>query len=53
MKLEKSDIITALEIAKTVLEHEALGDMVSRQLDLTEAEMDRLHSLLTTYLEGK
>jgi len=53
MKLEKSDIIALLEVAKVTLEHESLSEVVSRQLDLTEAEMDRLYSLIADYLEDK
>lgn len=53
MNLEKTDIITLLQVAKTALEHEGTSDMVSRELDLSEAEMDRLYSLIADYLEDK
>lgn len=52
-KLEKSDIVTLLKVAKAALEHEVTSDMVCRALDLSEAEMDRLYGLIADYLEDK
>lgn len=52
-KLDKSDMIQALEIAKAAMEHEITSDIVAERVDLSEEEMDRLYTLITTFLEGK
>ena len=44
--MTKSDLQTILEIARVALSHEATSDLIARELDLSDAELDRIFSVI-------
>lgn len=44
--MSKSDLQTILEIARVALSHEATSDLIARELDLSNEELDRLFSVI-------
>jgi len=44
--MTKSDLQTVLEIARVALSHEATSDLIARELDLSNEELDRIFSII-------
>lgn len=44
--MTKSDLQTVLEIARVALSHEATNDLIARELDLSNEELDRIFSII-------
>lgn len=44
--MTKSDLQTILEIARIALSHEATNDLIARELDLSDEELDRIFSVI-------
>lgn len=44
--MTKSDLQTILEIARVALSHEATSNLIARELDLSDEELDRIFSVI-------
>jgi hypothetical protein len=44
--MNPSDFRTILEIARVALQHKVSGDIVARELDLSDEELDRIFSII-------
>ena len=42
--MNRKDLPIALEIARTALMHKSSGELIARELDLSDAELDRIFS---------
>jgi hypothetical protein len=45
-KLNKSDLIAVIEIARVALEYEDISRKIAHELDLSDEEIDRIYSLI-------
>lgn len=44
--MNQSDLQTILEIARVALQHKISGDIVARELDLSDEELDRIFLII-------
>jgi hypothetical protein len=44
--MSKSDLQTIFEIARITLSHQATSDLIARELDLSDEELNRLFSVI-------
>ena len=44
--MNSQELVTALEIARTALEHKTSADLIARELDLSNEELDRIFELI-------
>lgn len=44
--MDQSDLQIILEIARVALQHKVSGDIVARELDLSDEELDRIFSVI-------